>query len=386
MHPLVYLALALVSLVGHGYLWMAIVNRLHGWKGPHRLIDWLTILCCIGFAILPLLVAGAWWSDGWDFLTKESNSPWESAAQIYLLICFFIGFGNLLARLVGDHAEDDRTILVDKQREIVTPAKLFDSRQYLGIYPRLLGAIPLNESLQLTVDTKRLIIPRLPKALEGLRIVHISDFHLTGRIGPEWFRFVADQVNCISGDVIAITGDLIENEACRDWLLESMGTLKARYGVYFILGNHDLYIDANQTVSQLVDAGLIYVGGAYEKTQWNGTPVLVAGNEKPWSGNHPTWPAQSNSQPFRICLMHTPDQIDWAYQAGVDLALAGHTHGGQVRFPLLGAVASPSLYGTRFACGTFRQGDMVMHVTRGISGETPLRWNCPPEIAVLELE
>ena len=83
--------------------------------------------------------------------------------------------------------------------------------------------------------------------------------------------------------------------------------------------------------------------------------------------------------------MHTPDQFDWAVNHGVDLALAGHTHGGQVCFPLLGAVASPSLYGTRFAGGTFRQGDTVMHVTRGISGETPLRWNCPPEIAVLEL-
>jgi predicted MPP superfamily phosphohydrolase len=69
----------------------------------------------------------------------------------------------------------------------------------------------------------------------------------------------------------------------------------------------------------------------------------------------------------------------------VDLALAGHTHGGQVQLPILGVVASPSLHGTRYACGVFRRGNTVMHVSRGLGGETPFRWRCPPEIALLEL-
>lgn len=65
--------------------------------------------------------------------------------------------------------------------------------------------------------------------------------------------------------------------------------------------------------------------------------------------------------------------------------LAGHTHGGQVQLPLLGVIMSPSLHGTRYACGVFRRGRTVMHVTRGVGGETPLRWRCPPELALLEL-
>jgi predicted MPP superfamily phosphohydrolase len=72
-------------------------------------------------------------------------------------------------------------------------------------------------------------------------------------------------------------------------------------------------------------------------------------------------------------------------RADADLALAGHTHGGQIQFPILGSIMSPSLHGTRYACGVFRRGDTVLHVSRGVSGETPLRWRCPPEIALLEL-
>lgn len=385
MHPLLLIAIALGSIIGHGYFWMAIVNRLHGWNGPRRLIDVVTLACCIGFALLPLVVAREWWTVGADFLSTVSNTPLTSFIRGYFLLCCFIGYGNLLARLVGIHREDDLTILVDKQRELVVPEQPFHHCQFVGIYPRLLGAIPLNEALQLAVDTKRLYVPRLPDKLSGLRIIHISDLHITGRIGPEWFNFVADQVDRLSGDVIALTGDIIENEACRHWLLESMGRLRASCGVYFILGNHDHFIDASRTVAELREAGLIYVGSTWQEATWNNTPVLIAGNESPWASNQPSLPIRSEPNPFRLCLMHTPDQIEWAHRAGVDLALAGHTHGGQVCFPLLGAVAAPSLYGTRFACGTFRQGNTVMHVTRGISGETPLRWNCPPEIAVLEL-
>ena len=72
-------------------------------------------------------------------------------------------------------------------------------------------------------------------------------------------------------------------------------------------------------------------------------------------------------------------------RADADLALAGHTHGGQIQLPILGPIMSPSLHGSRYACGVFRRCDTVLHVGRGVSGETPLRWRCPPEIALLEL-
>jgi predicted MPP superfamily phosphohydrolase len=66
--------------------------------------------------------------------------------------------------------------------------------------------------------------------------------------------------------------------------------------------------------------------------------------------------------------------------------LAGHNHGGQIRFPLIGPLISPSKWGTRYASGVFAEGNTIMHVSRGLSGEHPYRWNCPPELAKLVLK
>jgi predicted MPP superfamily phosphohydrolase len=116
---------------------------------------------------------------------------------------------------------------------------------------------------------------------------------------------------------------------------------------------------------------------------------MVAGNERPWAAddldNQQTPDRAGDQLPLKLIFTHSPDQFAWSCRQDADLVLAGHTHGGQIRFPLLGAVACPSMHGTRYACGVFRSGETVMHVSRGISGETPFRWDCPPEIALLEL-
>jgi hypothetical protein len=96
-------------------------------------------------------------------------------------------------------------------------------------------------------------------------------------------------------------------------------------------------------------------------------------------------PALAGGRPFRIAVAHSPDQFGWARYYDFDLMLAGHTHGGQIRFPLIGPVFSPSHHGVRYAAGTFYQPPTLMHVSRGLSGTRPLRFNCPPELARLNL-
>jgi predicted MPP superfamily phosphohydrolase len=159
--------------------------------------------------------------------------------------------------------------------------------------------------------------------------------------------------------------------------------------VYFILGNHDAFIDVERTRGLLIDAGMTCLSGRWLRAEWNGAFVTLGGNELPWLRPAPRLedlpPRRSDEGEFRLMLCHTPDQFGWCRRADADLALAGHTHGGQVQLPLLGVVASPSLYGTRYACGVFRRGPTVLHVSRGVGGETPLRWRCRPEIALLEL-
>jgi predicted MPP superfamily phosphohydrolase len=253
----------------------------------------------------------------------------------------------------------------------------------------MFAKVPFNQVFQLTVDHKRLAIPQLSAHHEGLKIAHISDLHITGRIGPKWYEVVAEQVNQLQADVIVITGDLVEKEACWPWLAGSLGKLQAKHGVYFVLGNHDFYVDANHTRRLLQKQGLTCLSGRWIETEWNGASVILAGNERPWGpqvADLAAMPEKNTQQlPLKLMLLHTPDQFTWACNQEADLAFAGHTHGGQLRFPLLGPIVCPSRFGTRYACGVFRRGNTVMHVTRGISGKTPIRWNCPPEIALLEL-
>ncbi|HVY58387.1 MAG TPA: hypothetical protein VHA77_11100, partial [Xanthobacteraceae bacterium] len=76
---------------------------------------------------------------------------------------------------------------------------------------------------------------------------------------------------------------------------------------------------------------------------------------------------------------------NWARRRRYDLMLAGHTHGGQIRFPIIGALLAPSIYGTRYAGGLYYKSPTLMHVSRGVSGLFPVRYNCRPEITLLRL-
>ena len=254
--------------------------------------------------------------------------------------------------------------------------------------PRLLARIPGNQVLDLRVHEKRLCLPRMPAGRE-LRIVHLTDLHMSGRIAKEFFEQMVAAVNAMRPDLVLITGDLVERDACLDWLPDTLGRLQADSGVHYVLGNHDLRVDHRRLVRQLDELGLIHVGGTWREANVGEMPVVIAGNERPWFGQAPEPalmpPRDDGGLPLRILLAHTPDHFAWAGRHDFDLVLAGHNHGGQVRLPLLGAILAPSRSGVRYACGAFRRGNTVMHVSRGTAGLTPFRWNCPPEIALLTL-
>jgi predicted MPP superfamily phosphohydrolase len=252
-----------------------------------------------------------------------------------------------------------------------------------------LSRLPGNEVLNLCVQEKEIGLPRLSAEHAGLRIVHLADLHMSGRITKAFFRHVVEETNRLKPDIVAITGDLVEYEKCLHWVPETLGRLEAASGVYYCLGNHDRRCDETRLHRTLADAGLIHVGGKTQKVTVRETPLILAGNELPWYGPAADFgrcpPHDSEGLPLRIAFVHSPDQFEWACENDIDLVLAGHVHGGQVCLPILGPITAPSLYGVRYAAGTFIKGKTVMHVSRGTSCLTPLRWNCPPEIAVLTL-
>ena len=258
-----------------------------------------------------------------------------------------------------------------------------------GLKARLCSRLPGNQFLQFEVRTLEVELPRLPPELDGLSLVHLTDFHMAGHVGKPYFEEVIRQANRLDADLVLITGDILDDEQCLPWL-ELLGELQSRLGVYFVLGNHDYRVcPVEQLREMLAERGLTNVAGTHQLISHNDHHILLAGNELPWhrepvAQDDLPCPAQS-SRILSIALSHTPDEFDWAREYGFDLLLAGHLHGGQIRVPLIGPVLSPSRYGVRYSGGTFFQSPTVLHVSRGLSGMMPLRFNCPPELAKLVL-
>jgi uncharacterized protein len=247
--------------------------------------------------------------------------------------------------------------------------------------------IPGNQILDLEVNEKRIPMKRLSPNLEGLTIVHLSDFHFTGELARPYFEFVAQQANQLQGDLVCFTGDALDNSACLEWFPAVFGALEARHGVFGILGNHDKRMgDVHEIRRTLETCGVNYLGGNWSEVEIGGERALLAGNEAPWlpAPEMRDAPAAEEGS-LRLLLAHSPDQLAWARTHQFDLALAGHTHGGQVRLPVVGPILAPSRFGTRYASGLFHESPTWMHVSRGVSGLHSLRIRCRPEITRLIL-
>ena len=263
---------------------------------------------------------------------------------------------------------------------------------YHGKKANLFKSIPGNVAHQIATERMTFRIAGLPKDLEGLRICHLSDFHLTGQLDRSFFQRIVDMANEFDPDLILVTGDLVDEEECLDWIEPIFGSLSARHGVFYVLGNHDRRIHDEEMYRQrLNDTGMVGVAGAWQTVSIKDATIAITGNELPWFPlakglKQYDQPAEvTDENLLKILLSHSPDQVTWAREYGFDLMLAGHTHGGQARIPLIGPIVAPSRFGILYAGGTFMIGQMLMHVTRGISGDKCLRINCPPEIRLITL-
>lgn len=388
-----YVLLA-IGLVGHFLIGVGAVNRLHGipLRKPWFKIIELPIFAWTGFWALAAawsVASGQW--DEWiaargrieDQLTPYVAGYFAFAAAVLLIR--FPAWWRHRRREAPPALVSDRGACEDLSERI-------GGRPTGRPLARWLARLPFNEIFHLEVRHKELRLERLPAALAGFRIGHLSDIHLSGRIGIEYFEAVVERVNREAPDIWMVTGDLFDKVACLEWLPSTLARLRAPLGVCFILGNHDWRLpDLPGVRKRLTDLGWLDLGGRAECVWWRDTPVWLAGNERPWFKPFPAWPpTPTEDEPeaataFRLALLHTPDQFAWAWQRDFDLVLAGHTHGGQVRLPGIGPLVSPSLYGVKYAGGVFQEGRTVMHVSRGISGLEPIRWSCPPEAAILTL-
>lgn len=230
---------------------------------------------------------------------------------------------------------------------------------------------------------------RLSPAHDGLRIVHLTDIHHSLFTPIEDVERVVQLANRLHPDLVALTGDYVTFSP--DYIspmARALGKLRARLGVYAVLGNHDFQVDAERVTRALRAHDIHVLRNAHRAVREGGSRLWLVGVDDLWFGADDL-PLALRSVPTsdpKILLCHNPLGIHRAAAHGIDFVLSGHTHGGQVRLPLVGSVRGRSKLGERFIDGWNRVADTQIYVNRGIGKVVvPVRVGCPPEIACLRL-
>jgi hypothetical protein len=375
-------------LIGHGFIWVVLVNRLHAVAIPRWVCKGLT-------AGMFALAAGIPLSIAWELIRPETEwAPLPKLIQahrgiaVYGAVCLAGGIWAILQWARRRFRKPAPGI--ERYCRVGAPVLLASSQTAeRAAGHSLLARLPGNEILRLEEVDRGIGLPRLPPALDGISILHLSDLHFTGRVGKSYFVELVRRANLREPDLVVLTGDLIDDEAFTPWVRDTLAQLRAPEGVYFVFGNHERRVDARAFRELLKDYGLVDLGGRWMEKQIRGQRLILAGNEEPWFGPaadlREAPPSSSQGGPLRIALAHSPDRLSWARRHGVDLFLVGHTHGGQICIPWVGPIFSPTLCGVRYACGTFYASPTVMHVSKGVSAGLPVRFQCRPEAVKLTL-
>ncbi len=234
---------------------------------------------------------------------------------------------------------------------------------------------------------------RMPSAFSGVRVALLSDLHVGGiHITEDRLRNVVARTNAENPDLILLGGDYIKHTSLGaivppEGYAPILGQLRAPAGVYAVLGNHDWWWNGKRVRKALESAGIRVLENESAPVVVRGQTFWLAGI--PDEMTQDPEPAEALSgvpagAPI-IALTHSPDVFPRVPKR-VTLTLAGHTHGGQVRLPLLGAPVVPSRYGQRYAQGLSVEDGHALFVTTGIGTSIlPVRFGVPPEIVILTL-
>jgi predicted MPP superfamily phosphohydrolase len=239
-----------------------------------------------------------------------------------------------------------------------------------------------------TVNDERIWLDPLPSAFHGLRIVQISDIHHGLFLPKEWLSEAVRQANRLNPDVIALTGDFVTYSRRNIGpAAELLGRLRARYGVYAVLGNHDFRVDADAITLALRRQRIDVLRNRHVTLWFGGDSVYLAGVDDYGYGADLRRAMRGvPREAATILLAHNPRVIHLASRHNVSLVLSGHTHGGQVNLPLLGTVYGRSPERLRYKIGWDKMGPTQIYVSRGIGTIVlPWRLRCPAEITHLEL-
>ena len=225
-----------------------------------------------------------------------------------------------------------------------------------------------------------------------LRIALLADLHVgSPRNGLDKLEEIVERTNASRPDLVLLLGDLVIHEVVGgsfvppEEIAPVLARLTARHGVWAVLGNHDHWLDAPRVARSLTSAGIPVLEDRSAKIQAAG--FWLAGVSDYWEGAHDIAKALSGVTDDAPVLLftHNPD-IFPDVPPRVTLTLAGHTHGGQVYFPVLGRLVVPSRFGERYAIGHVAEGGRHLFVSPGTGTSIlPVRFLVPPEISIVRI-
>lgn len=238
-------------------------------------------------------------------------------------------------------------------------------------------------------------IDPLPDSLQGLRVTHLSDPHVGELVTPDHLPSIIDATNDLNGDIIAVTGDLIDfSNKFLPPVIEAVKRLEAPLGVYFVLGNHDYLDNGAEVKHAFASAGLNLLLNQTTHLKHKGSPISIGGVD--WTESQRTLArnvretcrAMDQVSHLNILLAHHPHAFDSSQRYGVHLTLSGHTHGGQMilsrKRGKKGSIGLANL-GFRYTRGLYSRGNSHLFVSSGVGSWFPYRFRCPAEINSLVL-
>ena len=242
----------------------------------------------------------------------------------------------------------------------------------------------------IAVERRSVPIRGLHAAMDGFRIVLVSDTHCGPWTRPSFVRKAVALANAQEPDAVLLLGDYCHRH--RRYIepgIAPFAALEAKEAVLGVLGNHDHWEDAKQTRQELARAGVADLTNRSVVLARGDGRLAIGGVDDLWTGDQEPERAFAHVPPGvpRILMSHNPDYAETLPEGlRVDLMVSGHTHGGQVWLPLRGAPLLPSRYGQKYRAGMVEGPACRVYVTRGIGTiSPPVRFLCRPELTVLTL-
>ena len=357
----------------------------------------LTVAAIMGWFILyPLVLIGSYYLSLGSVSRALQSS--DMLVDNFFIYPFWIGIilSVQLALLI---------LVVDAARWILFPVYKRHRERWIRIQARVVllivcaGSIYViarvyNDTFTVRTRVAEIQVENLPESLDGFRIAQIADVQVDGRTNGSKLSTFIEKVNGLNPDLILFCGDLVTSgTGYIESGGEAMGKLKANYGTYACLGDHDFFSDHAKVISSLEKNGVNVLNNAVGLVPTSPAAISLVGITNVYRTRPPenvlqTLETQRAPAPVNILLTHQPSEwlVKHAEENHYDLFLAGHTHGGQIAFPLPGFLLTGSSFETRYVSGFYRAGGTFVSVTNGL-GLTlaPVRYNASAEITLITL-